>query len=146
MINPFKEVNWKPGLPEKRSFARSLIIGFPCVALGLIVINRLATGGWHPNGPLWLGGIGMAVGVVLYALPMIAKPFYLVWYFVSCCIGIVVSNVLLAAFFYSVVTPFGLLKGLMGKNNLSKSFDRQSKTYWKDSEPVTDPSRYYRQF
>jgi len=146
MINPFKDVNWKPGLPEKRSFARSLVLGFPCVALGLILINRAVSGGWHLAGPLWIGGTGVAVGVVLYALPIIAKPFYLVWYFVSCCIGMVVSNLLLAAFFYLVVTPFGGIKRVFGRNNLSKSFDRQATTYWKDSEPVTDSARYYRQF
>jgi len=146
MINPFKDVNWNPGLPEKRSFARSLVIGFPCVAAGLILINRLATGGWHPKGPLWLGGTGVAVGVVLYALPVIAKPFYLVWYFLSCCIGIVVSNLLLAVFYYLIFTPFGFLKRLFGRQNLSKSFDKKAATYWKNSEPATDPARYYRQF
>jgi hypothetical protein len=38
------------------------------------------------------------LGVVLYLMPQIARPFYVAWYFLACCIGIVTSNALLIGF------------------------------------------------
>ena len=45
MLNPFKEVNWTPDLGEKRKFGRSLVLGFPCMALMFLLMGRLRTGG-----------------------------------------------------------------------------------------------------
>jgi hypothetical protein len=146
MINPFKDVNWNPDLAARRTFAKSLVIGFPCIALLLLVARRVTTGAWQPETSLWIGGVGAGLGVVFYAVPAIARPFYLAWYFLACCMGLVISNVLLGGFFYLVVTPVGWLKRTFGRNNLRKSFDRQAPTYWKDAEKITDPARYYRQF
>jgi hypothetical protein len=146
MINPFKEVNWNPDTAAKRKFALSLIIGFPCVALALLLLRRLISGGWHLGPALWLAGIGAAAGIVLRALPGIARPFYRAWYFVSCCIGIVISNVLLAAFYFIVLTLVGLVMRAIGRQPLRKGFEKNAATYWNDAEQVTDPKRYYSQF
>ena len=48
MVNPFKEVNWRPDVAERRKFALSLMIGFPCVALLFLLAGRLARGSWSP--------------------------------------------------------------------------------------------------
>jgi hypothetical protein len=147
MINPFKDVNWNPDLAAKRSFARSLVIGFPCIAVVVLLIKRFTGAGvWDIKTAFLIGGIGAGVGAVFYALPVIARPFYLAWYFLACCIGLVVSNVLLAGFFYLVFTPAGLLKRLFGRQNLKKGFDKSAASYWQDAEKVTDLTRYYRQF
>jgi hypothetical protein len=146
MVNPFKEVNWNPTLPDKRKFAVSLIIGFPCLAVVLLLVKRLASGVWIAEPSLWLGGIGVGLGLFLWILPAVAKPFYLIWYFLACCIGIVVGNVLLAGFFFVVVTPIGLALRAVGKAPLKKAFRRPTATYWHDVEPVSDVKRYYNQF
>src|SRR5437588_4852236 len=101
MLNPFKDVNWNPGLVEKRKFGMSLIIGFPCLALFFMVVTWLRTHTWQP-GFMWIGAIGLALGAVLWLLPQIARPFYLAWYFVACCIGMVVGNTLLSVFYFLV--------------------------------------------
>src|ERR1043165_7468076 len=95
MVNPFKEVNWKPGLADLRKFARSLVIGFPCVAVVLLLTGRLhsQTGAWNFRPPLLVGGIGVAFGLLFLALPALAKPFYLVWYFVARWLCLVGGNV-----------------------------------------------------
>jgi len=144
MMNPFTEVNWDPGLKEKRSFARSLIIGFPAIAVFFSVVNWLSR---HSAKPffLWLGVIGFAVGVVLWFLPAIAKPFYLLWYFVACCMGFVIGNALFSLFFYLIFTPLGLV--VRGRSKFkNKGFDKAAATYWRDTEKVVDLNRYYRQF
>ena len=145
MVNPFKDTNWNPGIAERCTFARSLMIGFPIIAAVLALVGRVSTGGWKP-GLVWLGVIGCAVGAVLWLLPQIAKPFYLVWYFAACCIGIVVSNLLLAAFYYAVITPVGLLMRALGRDPMKRRFDRAAKTYWRDAEKSVAPARYFRQF
>jgi hypothetical protein len=145
MINPFKDTNWNPGLVEKRKFAHSLIVGFPAIAA---VFTLLAwwRAGVAPVGFLWLAVIGVSFGLLLWLLPQIARPFYLVWYFAACCIGIVMSNILLAAFFYLVITPIGLIMRAWGHDPLQKRHDRTRPTYWHDVEKVVDGERYFRQF
>jgi len=145
MINPFADVNWDPNLAERRKFAISLIIGFPIVATILSVIMRLTSHSWKPF-PLWLGAIGLTVGILLWLVPQIAKPFYMVWYFLACSIGIVVANVLFSAFYYLILTPIGICMRATGSMTFSKGFAKNQNTYWKDVTPVTDPKRYYRQF
>jgi len=148
MLNPFKEVNWNPGLAERRKFARSLVIGFPCVALILLLAGRLHshTGAWNFKPPLLVGGIGVAFGLLFLVLPAIAKPFYLVWYFVASCIGLVMGNLLLGVAFYVFFTIVGLLKRGFGRPAIRKTVDKQARTYWQDAEQPSDRQRYYRQF
>ena len=144
-MNPFAETNWNPDTRARKKFAVSLIIGFPVIAVLLVLVSYFKT---HHVGhfPIWLGGIGLAVGIILWLLPQIAKPFYVVWYFLGCCIGIVVGNVLFSLFFYLVFTPLGLLLRLRKNKAINKGFDKSAKTYWRDAEKVVDLKRYYRQF
>ncbi len=146
MVNPFKEVNWNPGPRERRKFALSLIIGFPCIAVLLLLLGSFRGKGWQFQPAAVVGGGGLAVGLLLLALPQIARPFYLAWYFVACCIGTVVGNLALAIVFFVLVTGLGLLMRLLGRRPVRKTFDKRAATYWQDAEQVDDPSRYYRQF
>ncbi len=145
MMNPFKDVNWNPGRAEKRKFALSLIIGFPAIAIVFSLITWLAKHSWKPFF-LWLGVIGLAAGIVLRLLPQIARPFYVAWYFVACCMGIVLGNVVFGLLFYLIFTPFGLLRRAMSREPFSKSFDKSKPSYWEPAEKVVDLKRYYRQF
>src|SRR5436190_618148 len=114
MLNPFNDVNWNPGPADKRKFAVSLVIGFPVVAVVFFLLRRLITGQWNPIPPLWIGGVGLGMGLLLLVLPAIARPFYVAWYFLGCCIGIVVGNVLFALFYFLVVTLLGWLMRAFG--------------------------------
>jgi hypothetical protein len=146
MINPFKEVNWKPDVAEKRKFARSLMIGFPIIA-ALIFVGRGFFGhSWNGQFPLMLGEIGFGAGLLFWIVPVIASPFFLAWYFLACCMGIVIGNVLLGGFYFVVVTGVRLILEIMGKAPISKNPDKTGKTYWSDAEKVTDVERYFRQF
>lgn len=146
MLNPFKEVNWNPDTAARRKFAVSLVVGFPCIALILLLAGWLRTGAWNPGFPLRLGGLGAAAGILFYVLPAIAKPFYVAWYALACCIGLVMGNVLLGVVFFVFVTGIGLLKRLGGKQAIRKTCDRTATTYWIDAPPSPDPKRYFSQF
>ncbi len=146
MVNPFKEVNWSPGPQERRKFALSLIIGFPCIAVVLLVLGWLRGRGWNLSLAAIVGGGGLLVGLLLLALPQIARPFYVAWYFIACCIGTVVGNLALAIVFFVLMTGLGLLMRALGRRSVRKTFDKRAATYWQDAEQVDDPNRYYRQF
>jgi len=145
MMNPFAEVDWNPDVRGRKKFAVSLIIGFPVIALLLALVSYLKT---HAVGPFpaWLGGVGLAAGVIFWLLPQIARPFYVAWYFLACCMGFVIGNVLFAVFFYLVFTPLGLLLRLRKKQAITKGFDKAKASYWRDAEKPVDLKRYYRQF
>jgi Saxitoxin biosynthesis operon protein SxtJ len=146
MINPFLEVNWRPGPVERRKFAQSLVVGFPSVAVALLFLNRIVTGTWRAEPSLWIGGAGAGLGVLLLLFPPITRPFYVAWYFVACCMGLVISNVLFVSFYLLVLTPIGLLLRDLGRPPLRKAPDKQAATYWQPAEQISDPKRYYRQF
>ena len=146
MLNPFREVIWRPGRDDLRRFARSLVIGFPCLAVARLCVMRLSSGGWNFQQALWLGGAGALAGLVLLARPGLARPFYLSWYAVACCIGIVVGNVLLATVFYLLVTGTGILRRRLGRSPIQKTCDRRASSYWQDASQPRAPQYYYRQF
>jgi len=146
MVNPFKEVNWNPGPRERRNFAVSLMIGFPCFAALLLLLGALRGNGWNLPLAAAVGGGGLTAGLLLLALPQLARPIYVAWYFVACCIGVVVGNLALAVVFFVVLTGLGLVMRALGRHPVSKGFDKRAATYWHDGEPVDDPRRYYRQF
>jgi hypothetical protein len=146
MLNPFKEVNWQPATAARRTFAKSLIIGFPCVALVFLILGKLSSGAWNLEFALKLGGLGAAAGVLFYLVPAIAKPFYVVWYALACCVGLVMGNVLMGLLFYVLVTGIGLVKRAFGSQPIRKTVDRDATTYWHNAPPAPDPKRYYSQF
>ena len=144
-MNPFQEVNWQPDCSARRKFALSLMVGFPTVAVILLVAARIGTHSWKPI-PLWLGLLGAACGGLLWLVPQIARPFYLAWYFVACCLGFVVGNLLLTVFFYLCITPVGVVLRIFGRAPIRDGIDRKLATYWKPAEKGGEARRYYRPF
>ena len=144
MINPFREINWQPGARELRAFGKVIAIGFPILAVLLGASARLRTHAW-PAWTLWLGAIGLVIGLACVLVPRAARPLYLVWMALGCCIGLVVSNVVLAAIYFLVVTPTGLALRLAGRDPLRRALERDRKTYWDDAEKAGDSERYFRQ-
>ena len=146
MLNPFKEVNWHPDTAALRTFAKSLVVGFPCLAVALLLASYLTGKGWNFDPSIKLGGIGAVAGVLFYMVPAIARPFYVIWHALACCIGLIVGNVVMALIFYVLVTGIGLLKRLGGRQPIRKTPDRLVKTYWIDAPLAPEAKRYYRQF
>ncbi len=146
MFNPFSGVNWRPGITEIRAFGRSLILGFPFLGIMLLVSNRFWRGTWSVEPSLWLAGVGLAAGVLFVAIPFLAKPFYIVWYFLACCIGMIVGNTLLAGFYLLIITPVGVAMRAFGRRVVCKTFNKKIQSYWVDVETSDDVRDYYRQF
>ena len=85
--------------------------------------------------------------VVVYALmPPLRRWVYLGWMYAAFPIGWTVSHVLLAAIYFLVFTPIGLLLRLGRGDPLERRFDRSAATYWAEHRPGADVRRYFRQF
>ena len=145
MINPFTQVNWRPKTLELRSFAKSLLIGFPVIALVFLLWHFFRQGTWSFTLPLKIAGFGAGAGLLFLLLPAVARPFYCVWYAVSCAIGLVVSNVLLGGFYYTVFTIVGILRRMLGTSPIQRGPIPGASTYWIDAPPAPEASRYFSQ-
>lgn len=84
--------------------------------------------------------------VFYFALPRIRRPLYLGWMYATMPIGVFVSIALLAATYYLVVTPVGLLVRLLSHDPMTRRFDPGAQTYWTKRPPTPRPDRYFRQF
>ena len=146
MVNKFKDINWSPDVLERRKFARTLLLGAPCLGVGLSIIIRLTTGHWNFHTPALIVGIVMAVAAISWLLPVFALPVYRFWYFVVCLIDCVVTTVVLTVLFYVVMFPAGLLYRIFKSAAFPKRPDPRRASYWQDVPATQDVSRYYRQY
>ena len=133
------QINWNPSKKDLRIFGISMIAGLAVVAL--LLWYR-----WH----LWTAGTivlvaGHVIGLIGLSGTRAALPLYRAWMAVAFVLGSVVSRLLLAVFFYGMITPMGLAMRLLGRDKLSRR--RREQTYWVDAPPApAEPARYERQF
>jgi len=130
----------KTGGRELRNFG--LLVGGVLAALGLAMWAR----GKGPF-PCFLapGLVLLALGL---ALPKVLRPVYIAWMALALALGFVVSQVILTAFFFLVVTPVGWVAACLGKDFLRRKLDRQAPTYWlpRERREPKSPAEYERQF
>ena len=53
---------------------------------------------------------------------------------------------LLAAIYYLVITPIGVIMRVCGYDPMQRRYDRNAKTYWKRRENQDDTKRYFKQY
>ena len=79
-------------------------------------------------------------------VPGLLRIVYLGMAYASFPLGLVVSYFILAATYYLVLTPIGLMMRLCGYDPLHRRYDRQAKTYWVPRKEDEDVDRVFRQF
>ena len=80
-------------------------------------------------------------------LPRILVPAYVPWRLFGMAMGAVMTRVILTVFFLLVVTPFALVRRLLGKDSLERSLDPDRATWWRERDGEPPPrERYERQF
>lgn len=130
----------KTGRRELRSFG--LLVGGVFLVLGLFFLFQ------HKPYASWAvvpGAVLMGLGLVF---PPALRHIYMAWMSLAVVLGFIVSNVILAMFFFIIVTPIGLLSRVVGKDFLRLKLDRKATTYWMPREPrrYASPEHYEQQF
>lgn len=114
-----------------------------CAVIGLLLL-------WMEKIPLKGTAIFSAVGLVMYALSRIStaliKPAYQILVLVTFPIGWVVSHLVMALFYYVIITGVGLIFKILGRDPLCRKYDPQAETYWIPYKHKRSPEHYFRQF
>lgn len=92
---------------------------------------------------VWLAGAaGLFLVSGLAAYPVL-RPVYIGWMMFAQVLAWVNTRILLALFFYLVITPAGLVMRLLRKDPMHRRPDARSATYWVKRAPEEfDPNRY----
>lgn len=93
-----------------------------------------------------LAAVGIVVGAIGFVRVAFIRPVFLLWMYAAFPIGWVVSHVVLAAIFYLLLTPIGLLMKLVGYDPLQRRIDRTAPSYWVPVQQPADKTAYFRQF
>ena len=119
-------------------------------ALWILVFGSLAI--WHglfrqrPAAAIVLAGLSLTIGPLGLWRPSLVRPIYVAWLVAAFPIGWAVSHVSLAAVYYLIVTPLGLVSRLAGRDRLSLRRRYNEDTNWIPLGESPGARQYFRQY
>lgn len=102
------------------------------VAFSLLTFVPLLHGG---SPVYWLLGVGAAFLVVTLVRPSILRPLNILWFKFGMLLAKIVQPIVMAAVFFLVVAPIGLLMRAFGKDLLHKKMGPGIPSYWQERDP-----------
>lgn len=133
-------IPWNPSRKDLRLFAGLQIVFFAFIAWTV----------WKRSGSItvaaWIVAISVITGVIGWMAPAAIRWIYLGWMIAVFPVGWVVSHTIIAAVYFLVIMPIGLMLRLSGRDPLKRGFEASAATYWTVRPPMPDKSRYFRQF
>lgn len=135
------EMNWHPDHRQCRQFGWGGLVILPLIALLI---------GWMGRVPLgWAIGLG-AAGVVIFTLSRISdslvRPVYVGLTLLGLPIGWVMSYVILAVFYFGILTPLAVVFKIIGRDALCRKPDKTVTTYWTPHRSPASMRQYFNQF
>lgn len=135
------KINLKPTDKDLRLFGRAAVIASLLIAAVFYLVKGLAI--------QWCVVI-VGVGVLIFVCGMVSltlvRWIYLGLTMLTFPIGLVISFLVLAIFYYGLLTPLGLFFRLLGRDPLRRKFDKAAKSYWIPHRPCESNERYFSQF
>jgi hypothetical protein len=122
MINPFQEIDWKPDVAAIRKFGMSLTIGATILLFAFFWLWVFADSSrrfCEVFASVFV--VVLFIGLVVTMLPKASRPIYLVWYFLGACVGTVISNTILIAFYYCFFSVIAVVSVWPGVTRCSSS-------------------------
>jgi len=136
------EINWRPKHKELRNFGIIAMIASAVISLLLYVLKGLGI-----QWVLIISGIGFIIFLSSITSAKLTRVIYLGLTLATLPIGLVVSFLLLAIFYFLVLTPLGLVFRLVGRGDpLGRKFDSATDSYWLSRHPPEALDRYFHQF
>ena len=134
-------LNLRPSEKLLKDFGFISLIMFFVIGLLLLGLGKVPAKGFMIFG---------LVGVVLYILSRISvaliKPVYLVMILLTFPIGWVVSHVMMALFYYGIITPIALFFRILNRDPLCRKYEPEADTYWIQCRKKRAAKDYFRQF
>jgi len=135
------DINWNPDRRQLRNF------GWAALAATAVLSILLH---WVKGAPLRWVLLPPAFGMVVFVLSVVStaltRGVYRVLVALTLPVGIAVSFVLMAGFYFLLLTPLGLVFKIIGRDPLHRKFDPGSESYWTAHSPPESPDRYFHQF
>lgn len=134
------ELKRDPSPRELRQFALLWLPGI-CLALSAWAAARSQ----HP----WAAAlaVGATISLMLgFWQSRWLRPIYVAWMGIAFPFGWLLAHLLLAAIYFLLITPIGLILRIARRDPLAREFDREAQSYWTPREPTDDPMRYFRQY
>ena len=142
------KLDLNPGRATLRSFGFVALGGFGALALCAWQRWLMFSG---------LGASGSTVGLVLAALgagsallslvaPQANRALYVTMSALGYQIGLVMSQVVLAALYFGLFAPIAVLFRLVGRDPLERRLDGSAKSYWSRYSGVRGKEQYFRQY
>ncbi len=135
------DINWNPKKKELRIFGIAALTAAIVLSLLLFIFK-------HP-GVQWIALI-ISLGIFIFLCSLISsratRIIYLGLMLLTYPIGYVMSSLVLAAFYFLIITPVGFIFKLAGKDPLHRNFDNSAKSYWLKRQSPDKLDRYFHQF
>jgi len=129
--------------PKPRQLAVFAVLWVAAYAL----LGRLL---WSWTGSPWAAAGAWAVAVAVPAAgalrPVVLRVAFVALAVATAPLGWAVSFAILAALYFLVVTPMGLLLRLFGHDPLARRFEPGAGSYFTERPQEDRPERYFRQF
>jgi hypothetical protein len=143
------KINLHPTNRQLRQFGFIALVAFG--VLGAVVQWRGGLFGVNfGDAALWVSYSLWALGVVSALLSLVHPTgnrfLFVALTVISYPIGYVVSFVLMALFFYGVVTFVAIVFRLIGRDVLKRRFEPEASTYWTPHTSPASIKRYFQQF
>jgi len=135
----WSDIDFRPQTRTLRQFAVLWLVFF-----GGLAVWEVAGRGHAVSGTV-LGLLAVTLPTLGWLRPQWLRPVYVGWMVLAFPIGWVVSRVVLAALFYVVFVPLGLVFRVAGRDPLQRR-RRAVETYWAEKPAVNDARRYFKQF
>lgn len=134
-------INWNPDKKLLRTFGTIALIASVCLFLLLFLLKGLAV-----QKSLIVFFVGLIIFICSRTSLKLTKLIYLGLTLATLPIGLAVSFIVLASFYFLLLTPLALVFRLIGRDVLGLRFNSAAKSYWKKCSKSTSLERYFHQF
>ncbi|UCG58267.1 MAG: hypothetical protein JSU70_01925 [Phycisphaerales bacterium] len=135
------EANWHPDDKQLRTFGIVGLIASVVLSLVFYLLKGIAI--------QWVAVI-LGAGAAIFLLSLISgkltRMVYVGLMAAALPIGYVVSFILLAAFYFILLTPLAIFFKIIGRDPLGRKFDSATDSYWLPHRAPEKSDRYFQQF
>ena len=118
------------------------------LAVGLVLLAIAAWNLWKGRPPVYFtaGGIGLVLLVISFTWSAAAIVFHRNWMRFAEALGYVNSRIILGITFFFLITPYGLVMRLFGRNALRRRGPKQDSYWIPRAKPHQEPQQFERLF